>query len=130
MSLKRQAIRESDIRYRFRTPAFEFLFQWVLGMHTNGGSEVGEFFYAASMVWENDPDSWVAAWTTVARRVQQRAAAALAAGHLVSAREGYLRAYTYHRAALAFISPFDAARAEPVWRQAVGCFRHAAPLLD
>jgi hypothetical protein len=37
MSLKRQAIRVSDIRYRFKTPPFEFMFQWVLGMQTNGG---------------------------------------------------------------------------------------------
>ena len=69
MSLKRQAIRVSDIRYRFKTPPFEFMFQWVLGMQTNGGSEIGESFYAASLVRENDPQSWVAAWTQVARQV-------------------------------------------------------------
>jgi hypothetical protein len=87
VSLKRQAVRVSDIRYRFKTPAFEFMFQWMLGMQTNGGSEAGESFYAASLVTENDPRSWVTAWTQVARRVEQRAAAALAAGHAVSARE-------------------------------------------
>jgi pimeloyl-ACP methyl ester carboxylesterase len=130
MSFKRQAIRISDIRYRFRTPAFEFMFQWVLGMQTNGGSEVGESFYAASLVKENDPRSWVAAWTAVARQVEQRAAAALAAGHTVSAREAYLRAYVYHRAALMFINPFDAAAAKPAWQHAVDCFRRSAALAD
>ena len=130
MSLRRQAIRESDIRYRFATPAFELVFQWVLGMHTHGGSEVGECFYAASLVAENDPASWVAAWTSVAGRVEERADAALTAGHRVSAREAYLRAYTYHRAALAFLNPFDTGRAKPAWQHAVGCFRRAAPLLD
>jgi pimeloyl-ACP methyl ester carboxylesterase len=130
VSLKRQAIRVSDIRYRFKTPAFEFMFQWVLGMQTNGGSEVGESFYAASRVRENDPRSWVAAWTQVARQVEQRAAAALAAGHAVSAREAYLRAYTYNRAALALIDPFDAATARPAWQHAVDCFRRSAALAD
>ena len=129
MSLKRQAIRISDIRYRFKTPPFEFMFQWVLGMQTNGGSEIGESFYAASLVKENDPRSWVAAWTTVARQVEQQAAAALAAGHAVSAHEAYLRAYVYNRAALTFINPFDAA-AKPAWRHAVDCFRRAAALAD
>ena len=129
VSLKRQAIRVSDIRYRFKTPPFEFMFQWVLGMQTNGGSEVGESFYAASLVAENDPRSWVAAWTTVARLVEQRAAAALAGGHTVSAREAYLRAYVYNRAALAFINPFDAA-AKPTWQHAVDCFRRSAALAD
>jgi hypothetical protein len=130
MSLKRQAIRVSDIRYRFKTLPFEFMFQWVLGMQTHGGSETGESFYAASLVTENDPQSWTAAWTQVARQVEQRAAAALAGGHLVSAREAYLRAYVYNRAALAFINPFDAAAAKPAWQHAVGCFRQAAALMD
>jgi pimeloyl-ACP methyl ester carboxylesterase len=130
VSLKRQAIRVSDIRFRFKTPAFEFMFQWVLGMQTSGGSEVGESFYAASLVTENDPPSWVAAWTHVARRVEQRAAAALAAGHAVSAREAYLRAYVYNRAALMFIDPFDAAAARPAWQHAVDCFRRSAALAD
>jgi len=129
MPLKRQAIRVSDIRYRFKTPAFEFMFQWVLGMQTNRGSEVGESFYAASLVTENDPRSWVAAWTQVARQVEQRAAAALAAGHAVSAREAYLRAYVYNRAALMCIDPFDAA-ARPAWQHAVECFRRSAALAD
>jgi hypothetical protein len=52
MSLKRQAMRISEIRYRLKTPAFEFVFQWVLGMQTHGGSEVSESFYAASLVSE------------------------------------------------------------------------------
>jgi pimeloyl-ACP methyl ester carboxylesterase len=130
VSLKRQAIRVSDIRYRFKTPAFEFMFQWVLGMQTSGGSEVGESFYAASLVRENDPRSWVAAWTRVARQVEQWASAALAAGHAVSAREAYLRAYVYNRAALVFIDPFDAAAAKPAWQHAVDCFRRSAALAD
>jgi hypothetical protein len=129
MSLKRQAIRVSDIRYRFKTPAFEFMFQRVLGMQTNGGSEIGESFYAASLVTENDPRSWVVAWTQVARQVEQWGATALAAGHVVSAREAYLRAYVYNRAALAFIDPFDAA-AKPAWQHAVDCFRRSAALAD
>jgi len=128
-SLRRRAIRTSDIRYRFKTPAFEFMFQWVLGMQTSGGSEVGESFYAASLVRENDPRSWVAAWTAVARKVEQRADQAIAAGHQVSAREAYLRAYVYNRAALMCIDPSDAA-AEPTWHHAVDCFRRSAALMD
>jgi pimeloyl-ACP methyl ester carboxylesterase len=128
-SLRRRAIRTSDIRYRFKTPAFEFMFQWVLGMQTSGGSEIGESFYAASLVRENDPQSWVAAWTTVARQVEHRAQQSMAAGHTVSAREAYLRAYVYNRAALMCIDPVQAA-AEPTWHHAVHCFRRSAALMD
>jgi pimeloyl-ACP methyl ester carboxylesterase len=72
----------------------------------------------------------VAAWSALARQVERRAAAALAAGHAVSAREAYLRAYVYHRAALTFINPFDAATARPAWLHAVDCFRRSAALME
>jgi hypothetical protein len=74
-SLRRQAIRVSDIRYRFSTPPFEFMFQWVLGMQTSGGSETGESFYAARLIRENDPRAgwppgprWRARWSGGRRR--------------------------------------------------------------
>lgn len=130
MSLRQRAIRVSNVRYRFKTLPFELMFQWVLGMQTNGGSEIGESFYAARLIRENDAASWVAAWTVLARHVEHRAAAALAAGHRVSAREAYLRAYVYNRAALAFIDPFDEAAAKPVWLHGVECFRRSAALMD
>jgi hypothetical protein len=130
MQVDKQNLRVSNVRYHFESPAFEFVFQWVLGAQTNGGSEVGECFYAASQVKENDPQSWVVAWITLARSVEQRAYAALSAGHKVSAREAYLRAYTYYRATLMFISPFDSIAAKPVWQRAVECFRQAAILLE
>ena len=122
-------MRSSELRYRFKTPAFEFMFQWVLGMQTSGGSEIGESFYAASLVRENDAQSWVAAWRTLALRVEQRAEQAIAAGHSVSAREAFLRAYVYYRAAMMCIEPLSAA-AEPTWHHAVNCFRRSATLMD
>lgn len=51
-------------------------------------------------------------------------------GHLVSARECYLRAYTYFRAAFTFISPFEKERVMPLWQEAVACFQAAAGLFD
>ena len=66
-------IRTSTIHYRFRAPSFEFVFQWLLGMGSNGGSEVGECFYAASQVKENDPESWVRAFASLAQSVKKKA---------------------------------------------------------
>jgi hypothetical protein len=51
-------------------------------------------------------------------------------GHLVSARECYLRAYTYFRAAFTFISPFEKERVMPLWQEAVASFHRAARLFD
>ena len=123
-------IRTSTVHYHFRTPAFEFVFQWILGMGTNGGSEVGECFYAASQVKENDPESWVRAFASMAKSVKKKAERSRENGHLVSARECYLRAYTYFRASFAFLSPFEKGRVIPLWQEAVTCFQHAASLFD
>jgi len=123
-------IRTSTIRYHFDTQAFEFVFQWVLGVGTNGGSEVGECFYAASQVKENDPGSWVRAFSSMAESLKNKAEGSFKDGHLVSARESYLRAYTYLRAAFTFISPFEKERMMPLWRKAVDCFQRAARLFD
>lgn len=123
-------IRTSTIHYRFRTPAFEFVFQWILGMGSNGGSEVGECFYAASQVKENDPESWVCAFVSMAQSVKKKAEKSMKDGHLVSARECFLRAYKYYRAAFTFLSPFEKERVIPLWQEAVACFQRAASLFD
>jgi len=123
-------IRTSTTHYHFQTQAFEFVFQWVLGAGTNGGSEVGECFYAASQVKENDPDSWVRAFVSMAESLKNKAEGSFKNGHLVSARESYVRAYTYLRAAFTFISPFEKHRVMPLWQEAVACFQRAAGLFD
>jgi hypothetical protein len=130
MAKSERNIRTSSTHYRFRTPAFEFVFQWVLGMGTNGGSEVGECFYAASQVKENDPESWVRAFVSMAESVKNKAEGSFKNGRLVSARESYLRAYTYFRAAFTFLSPFEKERVIPLWQEAVACFQRAASLFD
>jgi hypothetical protein len=91
---KAKSWRTSDVKYHFRSPGFEFVFQWILGMQTHGASEVGESFFAASQIKDGDPASWVTAWRALAARVEQRAASSLEREHVVSAREAYLRAYT------------------------------------
>ena len=52
-------------------------------------------------------------------------------GHLVSARESYLRAYSYYRAPLAFLSPIEhPERFRSQYAHARACFRRAASLFD
>ena len=99
-------------------------------MGTNGGLEVRECFYAASQVKENDPESWVRVFVSMAESVKNKAEGSFKDGHLVSARECFLRAYTYYRAAFTFISPFEKERVIPLWQEAVDCFHRAARLFD
>ncbi len=114
-----------------KVPVFDFFLQWLMGAQTSGGSEVGEAMYAASRIRDGDPGSWVAEWEALAVRVEARARASLQAGHRVSARNSFLRAYSYYRAPLALISPLEKPdEYKSRYAKARACFREAAGLFD
>ncbi len=56
----------------------------------------------ASRIIPGDPASWQKEWTATADRIFTLGEASLAAGHTVSAREAFLRASNYYRAAYLF----------------------------
>lgn len=103
----------------------DFYFAWILSHQGEGGSAFGECFYAASHVKDGDPESWYTAWLEIARRVESQATHALEKGRRVSAREAYLRAFTYYQSAAIFIRPRDQ-RLREAWQKAQWCFRQAA----
>ena len=79
--------------------SFAFEFVRNLGFMYYGGSDLGEMIATAGLIKEGVEESWFTEWDKLARRILSRADASLAAGHLVSARESYLRASTYFRTA-------------------------------
>jgi alpha-beta hydrolase superfamily lysophospholipase len=92
-----------------------------------GGAVAGEVFYAASRIDENDPESWVEEWGSLATRLEAEASTAIERGHAVSARESYLRAFTYHRTATLGLRATDP-RFRATWEMMRSCFRRAARL--
>jgi hypothetical protein len=128
---KESMTREPRIIYRFkRRKQFEFWFQWLIGAQTHGTSEASECFQAVSQMSNGDLAGWHDGWGEMAQRVKVRAEGAHASGHKVSAREAYLRAYTYYRAPLIFMSPTSDPRYLSQLKQARSCFRAAAALFD
>ncbi|NMC50399.1 MAG: prolyl oligopeptidase family serine peptidase [Desulfovibrio sp.] len=94
--------------YFFKDGDMDFHFgNLVLGSTGNGGAEIGEAFYAASRITDGDAASWQEHWAGLARRVEARGDAALAAGHRVSARTQFLRAANYLRFSLISMLPDD-----------------------
>src|SRR5829696_2505510 len=63
----------------------------ALGAVYYGGADVGECLTTARRIAEGDDDGWYREWCATADRLFAAADASHAAGHLVSAREGYLR---------------------------------------
>ena len=87
------------MKVAFEDESFAFEFIRNLGFVYYGGSDIGEMVATAGRIKEGDFESWFAEWDKLARRILARADASFDAGHLESAREGYLRASTYFRTA-------------------------------
>jgi hypothetical protein len=74
--------------YFFKDGDMDFHFgNLVLGAAVNGGAEIGEAFYAASRIKDGDAATWQKEWYDLARLVEARGLASMAAGHKVSARD-------------------------------------------
>jgi pimeloyl-ACP methyl ester carboxylesterase len=87
-------------RLFFKNATLDFNFQsFTLGTQTFGGAALGEAYVAARSIDESKPETWSDSWIELASRVEAVGRTALARQHSVSAREAFLRAYTYYRTA-------------------------------
>jgi pimeloyl-ACP methyl ester carboxylesterase len=91
-----------------RNPELDFQLMRQLGVTVYGGGSPGEVFYALQHIDAENPTEWPAAFEDLARRVDASGEAAAERGHTVSAREAFLRASMYFRAAEYFSDPFSA----------------------
>jgi alpha-beta hydrolase superfamily lysophospholipase len=103
----------------------------VLGHTAYGGADIGEVLTTAQAITAGDYDSWYDQWLATADWVAGEAEKAEAAGHLVSARDGMMRASNYYRSADFYLhgNPDDP-RIAHAYTRARQCFRRAIALLD
>ncbi|HEY69779.1 MAG TPA: alpha/beta fold hydrolase [Anaerolineae bacterium] len=130
MSRKDQALaKRASYRIHFKNPDMDFYLMCLLINETHEGATFGEVMHAASRIKENDPVSWADEWIALGERSEGRAEKALSKGHEVSARQAYLRAYTYYRFGTIGLHPRDPRRTE-IYHKFVLCFQKGAALLD
>lgn len=113
----------------FKNDDLDFFLQYVMSFQSYKGSSLGECLYAAGKVNEADPDTWFHAWKEVAEMVEQIADQSKAKGHIISAREAYLRANAYFGASLVTLSPFDEQFTD-IFNRYRACFRNALSLFE
>lgn len=115
----------------FSDDAFNFEFIRVIGAAPFKGADIGECLQAAASIEEGDFESWYAGWYAVAERIRKVGDEAAAAGHMVSAREAWLRASNYYRAAEFYLhgNPSDP-RILETWGKSRDCFAEAAATFD
>lgn len=112
-------------------PQFWYETQRILGHTAYGGADIGEVLSTAGRIVAGDYDGWHDHWLATADRVSAAGDAALLGGHLISARDGFLRASTYYRSAESFLhGQGEDPRVAVSYTRQIECFRDAAALFD
>ncbi len=111
----------------FQDQAFSFELLRAIGYTLYDGADIGECLVTAARIKEGNFESWYTEWTRTAQRVQKIAEDCLARGHVLSARNAYLRASNYYRTAEFFLhtNPSDP-RILTTWQASRDCFAQAA----
>jgi len=99
----------------------------LIGYAYVGGTDFSEVHAVARSLPVGDRDAWQQGFAGLARRVDERARLARAAGHDVSAREAWLRACVYYRIS-GQLHAIDGLRDAPGVADSRRCFRAAAEL--
>ena len=108
---------------------FDYQFVRTMGCVTYGGAALGECYETASRIEDEKEDSYSEAWRVTAERVEAIARKSLAGGHVVSAREAFLRASSYWREVGFFQLQTDP-KCLASWERQRDCFRQAGKLMD
>ena len=115
----------------FKSDDFEFTTEILLGSAAFDAADVGEVLATVAGIKDGDFDSWCAAWTATATRVEDEAARAEAAGHRATAFSRRLRASNYWFAVAFFVLGTKDGTTEDyhrLWRRHRDCFERAAAL--
>ena len=115
----------------FKDVSYDFELRRALGYALSGGADLNECLVTAHAIKEGDGDSWYREWSILASRLHGAAEDALAQGKHASAREAFLRASNYYRAAEFFLhaNPADP-RIVKTWKLSRDTFRQGARLMD
>lgn len=114
----------------FQDPTFSLQLLRTIGQTYYKGADVGECLSTAYRIQEGNFESWHSQWLKTAQRIHKYADESLSHGHKVSAKDAYLRASNYYRAAeFLLIDPEDQ-RILETWGQSKECFSKAAKLLQ
>ena len=120
-------------KFPFFPDNIEFWFEAkrAFGAASYGSSEFGEVMASLNRITSGDYESWYNEWNATAERVSAEADAQLAAGHRVSARDGYLRAANYFRTSEFFLhGNHEDPRIYSAYKKSIRAYKLSASLFD
>ena len=112
----------------FNSPEMDFQLLRTLGK-ADAAASVGQCLYAAKRINEGCVEDWVEQFTTLAKKARRSAEERLARGHVASARDLFLQASEYNRAAEYYSDPRSFAHHD-LGRFASECFQKYVGLID
>jgi hypothetical protein len=127
------SISPAPAKYPFFPDNEEFWFeaQRAFGAASYGASEFGEVMTTVGRIASGDYDGWYNEWDATAERVFAEAEAQRAAGHRVSARDGYLRAAAYFRTSEFFLhGNHEDPRIYSAYETSINAYKLGCPLYD
>ncbi|KAL7929275.1 alpha/beta-hydrolase [Trichoderma chlorosporum] len=113
----------------FNSWMFNFELTRLLGSTSASGCETGEFLTAVGKIKQHDAQSWHDAWKEQGERAEKIADEAASKGLKPPARNAYLRASNYFRAASYLFFNKDP-RVVPLSERSIKNFERAASLMD
>jgi alpha-beta hydrolase superfamily lysophospholipase len=112
-------------------PEFWYETLRMFGASDYGGALFGEVVAIAEATKTGDYDSWYESNNAVADRVSSEGDAQRAKGHLISARDSFLRASNYYRSSEFFLHAHpDDPRVKRAYVRSVECYKAAAALFS
>ena len=115
----------------FDDVAFDGQLQRAAGKDDAGMANIGECLAIAEQIMPGDRESWYEAWFQFGSRLAARGDEARQAGHIVSARNVYLRATEYFRQAFFFHrEDLEADKLRSAYSASVAAFRSALELFE
>jgi hypothetical protein len=113
----------------FNSLIFDFELTRLLGSTAAGGCDTCEFLTAVGKIKKHDAESWHAAWAEQGERAEAIAERAAHDGLKPLARNGFLRASNYFRAA-SYMFPNSDARVVPLSEKSVAAFVRATHFME
>jgi len=120
-------------KYPFFPDNEEYWFevQRAIGASSYGASDFGEVMATVNRIPSGDDEAWYTEWNATAERVFTEAEAQRAAGHRVSARDGYLRASNYFRTSEFFLhGNHEDPRIYSAYKKSIKAYQLGCPLYD
>ncbi|TAJ80915.1 alpha/beta hydrolase [bacterium] len=106
---------------------WSFLVQRLIDEAVQDGADVNECFRALARIPDKDFAAWHREWMSTAEHIERLAKDAVRKDHLVTAKDGYIRAFTYYRTAQFWLDHADS-RKDAAFTKALDCFGKANSL--